>query len=131
MTIPYIYPLTLTMPNKRIFIRQHEMQELFKHPFNIHRRLRVFAEKGLKCAYCGKLGVHLITSREPKNKYGGVHTDVYTKLMELMTIDHTIPISRGGTDDINNLEPCCQTCNSRKSDKLIPINGQNTSKVTL
>lgn len=33
------------------------------------------------------------------------------------TIDHAVPISRGGTNDIENLVPCCRSCNSKKHDK--------------
>lgn len=31
-----------------------------------------------------------------------------------LTIDHVIPRSRGGTDDLGNLQTLCRTCNSRK-----------------
>lgn len=41
-----------------------------------------------KCAYCGK----------------------ETKL----TADHIIPVSKGGSSNINNIIPCCQSCNSSK-----------------
>jgi 5-methylcytosine-specific restriction endonuclease McrA len=37
----------------------------------------------------------------------------------LATGDHVIPLSRGGTDTVENLVPCCKSCNSSKSDKLI------------
>ena len=32
-------------------------------------------------------------------------------------IDHIKPISRGGTNDRENLQPICKACNSKKSDK--------------
>ena len=32
----------------------------------------------------------------------------------LATLDHVIPISRGGTDDVSNLDLCCRKCNRFK-----------------
>lgn len=35
------------------------------------------------------------------------------------TTDHVIPVSKGGTNDIDNLVPCCRTCNSVKGAKAV------------
>ncbi|UKP00137.1 HNH endonuclease [Nostoc sp. UHCC 0870] len=35
-----------------------------------------------------------------------------------LTIDHIIPLARGGENDISNLHTLCFTCNQRKTDKI-------------
>lgn len=36
-----------------------------------------------------------------------------------LTVDHVVPVSKGGTNDINNLIPCCFKCNTLKGAKLL------------
>lgn len=43
-----------------------------------------------------------------------------TKLETDLTIDHIIPLARGGQNDMSNLHTLCLTCNQRKTDKLDP-----------
>lgn len=45
------------------------------------------------CAYCGKPGK--------------------------MTMDHVVPLSRGGTHTASNVVPACRSCNCRKHDRLL------------
>lgn len=55
-------------------------------------RATLFERDGWSCRYCG---------------------DAVT--METATLDHVVPVSRGGTDDPDNLAAACLMCNSVKS----------------
>lgn len=37
------------------------------------------------------------------------------------TIDHVVPLSKGGTNEIGNLRPACYSCNWEKGDKIYDI----------
>lgn len=79
--------------------------------YHSHRRLRVFAHKGYTCAVCGCVGTKFL---ETEGRNGDIHRDLYTDDLVLMTIDHIIPKVKGGSDDMDNLRPCCTVCNAEK-----------------
>lgn len=37
---------------------------------------------------------------------------------EDVTLDHVIPVSRGGTDRMSNMVLCCAKCNTKKGNKM-------------
>ena len=38
--------------------------------------------------------------------------------VENVSIDHILPLSRGGTDDLDNLQFLCRSCNSKKGTRV-------------
>lgn len=43
----------------------------------------------------------------------------YCRVTGPMTIDHVVPLSRGGRHAYSNLVPCCAPCNSDKANKTV------------
>lgn len=99
--------------HKYIPLKILPMKEL-NTKYSRHKRLKAFHEKGLKCVSCERVGEYLIVA---KDKSGSIHIDIYTKDFELMTVDHIKPKSKGGSYDIENLDPMCTFCNAEKSNK--------------
>lgn len=79
---------------------------------SLSTRTDIFERDNYTCQICGK------------NKH-----DDGVKL----EIDHIIPVSRGGSDNINNLQTLCFECNRGKSDKILHnhIRNQRTNNQTL
>lgn len=63
-----------------------------KFTANPSNRKKVFDEHGRVCRFCGAI--------------------------EKLTLDHIIPVSRGGEDCLGNMQVLCSSCNSRKGAKL-------------
>jgi hypothetical protein len=59
-------------------------------------RHEVFKKDNYKCVECGK-----------SNKETTLHAD------------HIIPVSLGGTDELDNLQTLCEECNTTKSDRIL------------
>ena len=60
-------------------------------------RKYVFERDSYQCQSCGK-----------------------TQLETQLTIDHIIPLARGGQNDISNLQTLCYPCNQQKKHNLDP-----------
>jgi ribosomal protein S27E len=78
-------------------------KEMLSHPFGRKKRTTIKNYKKIfkdllhkykfQCNFCGE--------KEEKK----------------LTIDHIKPVSKGGTDDLNNLQILCRSCNSKKGAK--------------
>ena len=84
-----------------------------------HHRLSVFAFKGVRCSVpnCPHEGAFLLESEQRSRKTGevqGIHIDLYTKDFALMTVDHNVALSKGGSDNLDNKVPMCSKHNSKK-----------------
>ena len=70
------------------------------------RQRRLFAEQSGICAICG-LPLPRLGSRHPR------HPD-------RASLDHIIPRSRGGKNDLSNLQLVHDRCNNEKADQVPP-----------
>jgi 5-methylcytosine-specific restriction endonuclease McrA len=96
-----------------------------KEAFRESRKRYLAKNPGLNAAYVRKYealrrgnGVFLITKKEIANLVSGSCFYCEAKVTKL-TLDHVIPLSRGGTHSIGNLVGACSTCNSSKGNRFI------------
>ena len=70
---------------------------------------RLLEKKGyIKCHYC------------PKDNLVIEYEGMKVPLDKLATIDHVVPMSRGGAAfDEKNVVPCCNKCNQKKGNKIL------------
>jgi 5-methylcytosine-specific restriction protein A len=64
--------------------------------FSPSKRARMYRRDGWRCRCCGE-------------------TDI-----DRLTLDHIVPLSRGGRNNEENLQTLFKSCNSRKWNNLIP-----------
>lgn len=89
---------------RRLALAKSDPDYLAKKNVRWHRR---------KARLVGNGGNHTVAEWNGlKEKHG--NECVACGEIKLLTKDHIIPISQGGTNDISNIQPLCQSCNSKK-----------------
>jgi 5-methylcytosine-specific restriction endonuclease McrA len=74
-------------------------------------RNQVFNEEGLVCFHCGIIGFRV-------KKDIGLYSYRTNKKDVYLSIDHIIPVSKGGTDHRSNLRVLCTVCNEAKGSEI-------------
>lgn len=67
-----------------------------------HKRKILYNRQCGKCAICGKQ----------------LQIDDSTSIDDYLTLDHILPVCRGGSNGLMNLQGLCRRCNYQKNDKL-------------
>jgi 5-methylcytosine-specific restriction endonuclease McrA len=87
-------------------------------------RLRCFKHNP-RCVVCDVEGTEARLERNWTHEPGKAHWNVYgrnaTDHWVLMTVDHIIPLSKGGPDHPDNFQTMCSRCNAVKSDDKLMV----------
>jgi 5-methylcytosine-specific restriction endonuclease McrA len=89
------------------------------------QRYELFKEKGCTCVKCGIVGTFFAlekpVDRDGKGHHKNFHFNLYginKKGEEVMlTKDHILPKSKGGTSLLSNYQTMCYQCNCEKGNK--------------
>jgi 5-methylcytosine-specific restriction endonuclease McrA len=87
---------------------------------------RVVARDGAVCAVCGSADSFMVRKA---GTWGSFHEgDLYTRvnITSRLELEHTVPLSEGGTNDDSNLKLVCHDCHkikttSERSRRLKPM----------
>lgn len=98
-------------------------KEFFKEVVTLtSQRYKVYAVKGTTCVHCGLHGTFFALEKSYAQDTKKYHFNLYgvNKRGEeiMITVDHIIPKSKGGSESLENKQPLCITCNNKKGDKL-------------
>ena len=88
-------------------------------------KLKMFKEKGCKCASCGIEGIYFAKEYEIHQYKDKIDKQYFLQLYAVnengevvITVDHIIPQSKGGRSQNYNLQPMCYVCNQKKTNNM-------------
>lgn len=87
------------------------------------KRMKLFKRDNCTCRICGLRGTRLVLERQQKSRDRKYPYFFNLYAVEngreiLMTRDHVMPRSKGGSDSLTNQVTMCHPCNQKKADKL-------------
>jgi len=120
--------------NKRYYEKHREELLVKQKIYEAAHREELNADHKKWCAeHLDRVRIHSSNRRARIRGAGGTHTtEEFAALCAafgnkcpccgkavLLTVDHVIPLSRGGTNGIENIQPLCGPCNNWKFNKII------------
>jgi len=120
-------------PEKRV--EEHRLHYLnHKEKISENKKQYYKTEQGKMCRKRGKTKrlakekeiINTLTSQEwldilEQYNYRCAYCDVEFEVENMPTKDHIIPISKGGNNTKENTIPACQSCNSKKGNRILRI----------
>lgn len=80
-----------------------------------YQRFAVLSQGPLKCFECGCEGTHFMIERHKNEDY--YHINPYAG-DKLLTWDHIIPRSLGGSNHVHNGRVACEACNGKRGNEM-------------
>ncbi len=81
---------------------------------------RLHPDGVINCCKCGCSATHVVTWKHENENYW--HIDYFAQRpdgsMKMMTKDHILPKSLGGTNQLTNLRAMCRTCNGNRGNTV-------------
>lgn len=74
-------------------------------------------KQSIVCVSCDAKGAYFLLLRNPHAK-GRASLELFTEDNKLLTRDHIIPRSLGGSNDMSNSQTMCLACNSKKGSNM-------------
>ena len=107
-------------PNYRGVRKEGESKQIYHRRYcNGHPNIIAHLKSMRYAKEKGAIGSHTLQEWNLlKESYGNVCA--VCKLPKPLTKDHIIPLSKGGSNYIENIQPLCRNCNSKKHTKINP-----------
>lgn len=83
-------------------------------------RYKMFKKFGFKCQHCSAIGIEVLKIKDiNEGEVYKVITIDNEGNENFLTIDHIIPKSKNGKNNIKNVQPLCYTCNNKKGNLIL------------
>lgn len=89
----------------------------FKQTKSVRLKLFLQERDNLECVCCSRKG-HMFRLETLTMTKQRPHWNLYSEDGVLMTKDHIIPASKGGSDGIQNMQLMCTKCNQKKGNEV-------------